>query len=189
MRRRSRTRRVMKWAWLVTHGALLCAQVVLALAILYAGAALDQVHWTCSLPRGYVVFDASDDYTIFGFRRRITEREHAALATRRKVWALGSVFAERHVFEARRDERGTTSVNEFWVAYDLQCAPLVGFVLLMAYPVAFTVVFFYRQGQRAGRRHARCCQACGYDLTGNVSGVCPECGTSVPDARTPKASG
>ncbi len=24
-----------------------------------------------------------------------------------------------------------------------------------------------------------CCQNCGYDLTGNVSGVCPECGTEV----------
>ena len=23
------------------------------------------------------------------------------------------------------------------------------------------------------------CQKCGYDLTGNVSGVCPECGTEV----------
>ena len=23
------------------------------------------------------------------------------------------------------------------------------------------------------------CQACGYDLTGNVSGTCPECGTAV----------
>ncbi len=25
------------------------------------------------------------------------------------------------------------------------------------------------------------CQKCGYDLTGNVSGRCPECGTPVPD--------
>jgi hypothetical protein len=33
------------------------------------------------------------------------------------------------------------------------------------------------------------CQNCGYDLTGNVSGVCPECGTAVPDARTPKTPG
>jgi hypothetical protein len=24
-----------------------------------------------------------------------------------------------------------------------------------------------------------CCQECGYNLTGNVSGVCPECGTGV----------
>jgi hypothetical protein len=25
-----------------------------------------------------------------------------------------------------------------------------------------------------------CCIACGYNLTGNASGVCPECGTPVP---------
>ena len=34
---------------------------------------------------------------------------------------------------------------------------------------------FYRRIRRrspAGRRHS-----CGYDLTGNVSGMCPECGT------------
>lgn len=24
-----------------------------------------------------------------------------------------------------------------------------------------------------------CCRECGYDLTGNVSGVCPECGTPI----------
>jgi len=24
------------------------------------------------------------------------------------------------------------------------------------------------------------CRECGYDLTGNASGVCPECGTNVP---------
>jgi hypothetical protein len=26
---------------------------------------------------------------------------------------------------------------------------------------------------------AGCCRKCGYDLTGNVSGRCPECGTAV----------
>ncbi len=25
------------------------------------------------------------------------------------------------------------------------------------------------------------CRRCGYDLTGNVSGTCPECGTGIPD--------
>ena len=24
-----------------------------------------------------------------------------------------------------------------------------------------------------------CCQECDYDLTGNISGVCPECGTTI----------
>jgi hypothetical protein len=34
-------------------------------------------------------------------------------------------------------------------------------------------------------RHGRrgCCRKCGYDLTGNVSGVCPECGRAVAAQR------
>ncbi len=28
-----------------------------------------------------------------------------------------------------------------------------------------------------------CCGKCGYDLTGNVSGRCPECGTEVPNGH------
>ena len=31
-----------------------------------------------------------------------------------------------------------------------------------------------------------CCKECGYDLTGNVSGICPECGTAI--AQESKAS-
>jgi len=29
--------------------------------------------------------------------------------------------------------------------------------------------------------NALVCEACGYDLQGNVSGVCPECGTGVSE--------
>jgi hypothetical protein len=40
-----------------------------------------------------------------------------------------------------------------------------------------------REGVRLLRGHRRlrrgCCPACGYDLTGNTSGTCPECGTAV----------
>jgi len=32
------------------------------------------------------------------------------------------------------------------------------------------------------------CQTCGYDLTGNVSGRCPECGAPVPDTRPERES-
>ena len=35
----------------------------------------------------------------------------------------------------------------------------------------------YRPGERPTERRAKGqCRACGYDLFGNVSGVCPECG-------------
>lgn len=33
--------------------------------------------------------------------------------------------------------------------------------------------------RRLRRRRRGCCVACGYDLTGNVSGACPECGADV----------
>ena len=32
------------------------------------------------------------------------------------------------------------------------------------------------------------CQTCGYDLTGNISGVCPECGSDVPGVVRPDDS-
>jgi len=40
--------------------------------------------------------------------------------------------------------------------------------------------------QRMRRAGQRQCISCGYDLTGNTSGVCPECGTPLPDeSETP----
>jgi len=33
------------------------------------------------------------------------------------------------------------------------------------------------------RTPPHCCAACGYNLTGNTSGVCPECGTSIGHVR------
>ena len=33
------------------------------------------------------------------------------------------------------------------------------------------------------------CQKCGYDLTGNVSGRCPECGTELEQKRVEDAEG
>jgi len=36
--------------------------------------------------------------------------------------------------------------------------------------------------KRHGRKKPGCCRACGYDLRGNVSGVCPECGGEVKES-------
>jgi hypothetical protein len=38
----------------------------------------------------------------------------------------------------------------------------------------------YREGQRQLDSMSGRCGNCGYDLTGNVTGVCPECGTKKP---------
>jgi hypothetical protein len=58
------------------------------------------------------------------------------------------------------------------------------FVVIPHWPLAMTAavlpgMWFRRRLQRTRRLSAGCCSACGYDLTGNTSGVCPECGTAV----------
>lgn len=45
--------------------------------------------------------------------------------------------------------------------------------LLAAIPTAFLLL-------RDRHRQLNHCRSCGYNLTGNVSGVCPECGTPIP---------
>jgi hypothetical protein len=45
-------------------------------------------------------------------------------------------------------------------------------------PTTWGVLSYSRRRPRAG-----CCPICGYDLTGNASGVCPECGRSVSKTR------
>lgn len=52
------------------------------------------------------------------------------------------------------------------------------FLLFGAYPV---LAFARGPVRRWRRRRKGLCVKCGYDLTGNVSGVCPECGTKVED--------
>ena len=46
-------------------------------------------------------------------------------------------------------------------------------LLLALYP---TITFVRGPLRRYRRREKGCCLKCGYNLTGNVSGVCPECG-------------
>ncbi|HEX4797431.1 MAG TPA: hypothetical protein VH370_26795 [Humisphaera sp.] len=41
------------------------------------------------------------------------------------------------------------------------------------------VAWFYRFVRARLRKRAGRCLSCGYDLTGNQSGVCPECGTKL----------
>jgi hypothetical protein len=54
---------------------------------------------------------------------------------------------------------------------------------LWAPPLLFAIypaIAFIRGPLRRWRRHKKgLCLRCGYDLTGNVSGVCPECGVAV----------
>ena len=60
---------------------------------------------------------------------------------------------------------------------EVRCPFWIAAVLLASYPA----VSFIRGPLRRYRRRKRgLCRKCGYDLTGNVSGICPECAAEVP---------
>jgi hypothetical protein len=50
------------------------------------------------------------------------------------------------------------------------------FLLVVIYPA---VALARGPIRRWHRRRRGSCVACGYNLTGNVSGVCPECGAEI----------
>ncbi len=52
-------------------------------------------------------------------------------------------------------------------------------LLFAAYPTLAFICGPLRRWRRWRRRPTGSCVKCGYDLTGNESGVCPECGTEV----------
>ncbi len=62
----------------------------------------------------------------------------------------------------RYGKKGTHVVAPLWLLF-----------LIVA---VLTAALFYRDHRRIPPGH---CQKCGYDLTGNMSGKCPECGAGV----------
>ena len=92
------------------------------------------------------------------------------------VWwllqAIGSFYAFVEV-EVGWVSAQPISIGSYAVAYAVHGAiSLVGGVyLIMGAPLLMSLSGL---AEREGR-----CAACGYDLTGNTSGVCPECGKEV----------
>jgi hypothetical protein len=70
---------------------------------------------------------------------------------------------------------GVGMANQFYAARQ-RSFPLWPIVCLLLYPAAALTLRIRRR--RAAVRSGRC-RACGYNLFGNVSGICPECGTPV----------
>lgn len=64
----------------------------------------------------------------------------------------------------------------------LSILQMVAVVLILGTP-AFGYVWSRLYMRWHDKRHPPDhCQKCGYDLTGNISGTCPECGTDAPRA-------
>jgi hypothetical protein len=64
------------------------------------------------------------------------------------------------------------------IGVEFYMPPLYYLIILLPYPLLVSVRFV--KWRRTRLRFQRgFCQSCGYDLTGNESGRCPECGTEV----------
>ena len=92
--------------------------------------------------------------------------------------AEGWVFMRGHAstslaFAGFEFYRGTTPRSGMTFAFALLAVPLWPLVAMTLALPAVRLCLACRRRTRHGR-----CGLCGYDLTGNVSGVCPECGTA-----------
>jgi len=61
--------------------------------------------------------------------------------------------------------------------YTLAVVWTIAQFLLLVLRISNRVAAIVKRGRRVRRG---LCGACGYNLTGNVSGICPECGTMIP---------
>lgn len=76
----------------------------------------------------------------------------------------------------RGTDRFHSPVDRIWVEFPLW----IPAILFAAYP---TIALIRGPLRRRRWRRKGLCVKCGYDLTGNESGVCPECGESTFEAK------
>ena len=152
MYRPSRTRRILKWTG-----------VGLSLLILATWAV--SLWWT-------FFYILPGDRSSLAFGRGIVGGVFSNFDLRKAGFATGFRYQGRNEFgfnlpEMRTARVGPDSFDEVGVPFWL---PL----LLTAIP---TTWLWHRDRRRI---RPGCCLRCGYDLTGNTSGVCSECGLAKP---------
>ena len=96
-------------------------------------------------------------------------------------WPGGTLFWKRihHLMWVPRLVWGPGRNRSYWIVCDL---PI--WIPTLVAAALFAVAWRHRQaGPRPGT-----CHGCSYDLTGNVSGICPECGRPI-DGAAPAGRG
>jgi len=168
MRRRSQTRRVLKWVGTATCMLLGVLWVVSEWCTPYCTLYFGNRKYECSLKAyngqiqgRYLIHTTS----VFPVTCRYSHCGIAAIRGRsHRVSYFWPAFP-RHYWPPVGWGRGTCPFGPYGWLGIYTWGPL----LLVAMPTAFA----WWRDRRLPPGH---CQACGYDLTGNVSGRCPECG-------------
>lgn len=95
-------------------------------------------------------------------------RDEMACIVHQKIWTfeVGSVFCLKHNLRGRH------------ASYVLSVAHWTFASLVLTYPLVYLISAIRRRFRPGHCRH------CNYDLTGNVSGICPECGNPAPPAAS-----
>jgi len=94
------------------------------------------------------------------------------------LWERVALFSSSQAWEVNAIRPSLERVR-WWPHADLSPSGYLAVPLWL--PVAalslVTALFWYRDCRRFPAGH---CRNCGYNLTGNVSGRCPECGLTIP---------
>jgi len=81
------------------------------------------------------------------------------------------------------DGKGATLLGPFWL-HTFWASPTSLFIIAGVFGLFPALTFLRGPLHRRRRRRCGLCVKCGYNLTGNTTGVCPECGTKIEARRT-----
>ncbi len=164
MRDKPSRRRFLKWA-----GASVCIGIVVTTML----STQRRLCYTWGTVERFYTLDLNCGAVVF-HRNRSTTTQHLFVIGR--GWELYSL-SETPGFNWKYQ---SFTLEVAWGSATITVVPLWILLLLAAIP---TVVLWLRD-RRYPPGH---CRKCGYDLTGNVSGICPECGTAIRAGGDPSS--
>lgn len=160
MRSRPRIRRISKWTGIVASAIILTAWVVSLRYDFYSFIGEQSSIGGLGL---YIEFKSN--VLVIG-RWDDSPRFPIEILSGMHPWHAPS-FESFPIFQ----DPGTSIAIPFWLAFAFSAAPTM------------LLVYFDRKRNLTGH-----CPHCGYNLTGNTSGICSECGTKRPAENAPAKS-
>lgn len=135
------------------------------------------VFWVRSYDFGLAANDrfAAREVEVYSVRGRLT------IASRRKP------TTSRMLITTAPDgsQIVTHYVQSYAPTHSLEVSYFLIVLITAVLPTAWLICFSRPARRRRLKRQGRCL-ICGYDLAGNASGVCPECGTPIPQSPVAK---